>query len=156
MRHALIHRTAEVVDLFVDTYKKKRNRRTFPHKEVSNIIQYLFPGSSWRGRGAFKSVHRVYSRGRTLALKTSNPKNIRGDLRVYRRIPATIRNRYFAKVYWHTKYCLLQKYGRQTGVPQSVLVKLKGIGRQYGLRDIRSANVRKVEGRFKIVDASPA
>ena len=156
MRHALLHRTAKIVDLFIDAYKQKRKRRTFPHKEISNIIAYLFPGSSWGGRGAFKSVHRVYSRGRTLAFKTSNPRNIRSDVRVYRRIPDTIRNRYFAKVYWHTKYCLLQKYGREANVPAGKMLRLKKIGREYGLKDIRPANVRKVDGRFKIVDASPA
>lgn len=156
MRHALLHRTAEIIDLFVDAYKKKRKRWTFPHKEVSTIIVYLFPGSSFKGRGAFKTVHRVYSRGRTLVLKTSSPRMIRSDWRVYHRIPAPIRNRYFAKLYWHTKYCLLQKYGRDVNVPARNLRKLKSIGRKYGLNDIRPANIRKVEGHFKIVDASPA
>ncbi len=156
MRHALLHRTAKIIDLFVDTYKKRRKRQTFPHKEVSNIIAYLFPGSRWKGRGAFKSVHKVYSRAKTLAIKTSNPKNIRSDLRAYNRIPVTIRNHYFAKIYWHTKYCLLQKYGRETNVPKHVVRRLKQIGREHGLRDIRPENIRKVEGLFKIVDANPS
>ena len=156
MRHVLLYRTAKFVDRFVDTYKKKRKTRNFPHKKVTTIIEYLFPGSAWKGRGAFKSVHRIYSQEKTLVLKLSNPKNIRSDLRVYRRLPRKIRNRYFAKVYWHTKYCLLQKYGREVNVPLRVLERLRKIGRQYGLRDIRPANIRKVEGRFKIVDANPA
>lgn len=155
MRHSLLNRTAQIVDRFVDTHKRVRRRRSFPHKEVSTIINMLFPGSSRKGRGAFKSVHAVYSRSRTLALKTSNPKNIRTDFRAYKRIPATIRNRYFGKIYWGTKYCLLQKYGRDAHVPESVLRKLKAIGKQYGLKDIRPANIRKIDGRFKIIDALP-
>jgi hypothetical protein len=156
MRHALLNRTAQIIDRFVDTHKRVRRRTTFPHKEISEIISMLFPGSSREGRGAFKSVHVVYSRSRTLVLKTSNPRNIRTDLRAYKRIPETVRNRYFGKIYWGTKYCLLQKYGREVRVPESALLKLKSIGKAYGLKDIRPANIRKINGRFKIIDALPS
>jgi len=154
MRHALIHKKAVFIDAFVDNYRKIRHRSTFPHKEVAHIIHLLFPGSSYSGRGAFKTVHRVSSRTRDLVLKTSNRRNIRNDDRAYRKLPKTIRNRYFAKVYWRTKYCLLQKFGKSSKVPSDKLNSLKSIARKYGLTDVRPANVRKVDGKFKIVDAS--
>lgn len=154
MRHALIYKKAVFIDEFVDSYKKIRHRTSFPHKEVASIIHFLFPGSSYSGRGAFKTVHRVSSRTRDLVLKTSNRRNIRNDERAYRRLPSNIGNRYFAKVYWRTKYCLLQKFGKSEKGPPERLKKLKSIARQYGLTDVRLANVRKVDGQFKIVDAS--
>jgi hypothetical protein len=33
------------------------------------------------------------------------------------------------------------------------MIDLKSVGRRYGLIDIREDNVRKVDGRYKIVDA---
>ena len=154
MRHALIQRTARLIDQFVDAYMRARRRRTFPHKGVQEIVTLLFPGSAQRGRGAFKTVFVVRSRKRSLALKTSTSNQIMNDWLAYHSLPKNIRNRYFAKIYWLTDHCLLQKYGRESRVPTRVLTKLKDIGKQYGLRDIRPANIRKVDGRFKIVDAS--
>jgi hypothetical protein len=49
---------------------------------------------------------------------------------------------------------LLQKYGKSSKVPPERLKKLKRIAKEYGLTDVRPANVRKVDGQFKIVDAS--
>jgi len=76
------------------------------------------------------------------------------DWLAYHCLPQNIRNRYFAKIYWLTDHCLLQKYGKGNKVPEKALQKLKGIGKKYGLLDIRRANIRKVDGKFKIVDAS--
>lgn len=76
------------------------------------------------------------------------------DWLAYHNLPRNIRNRYFAKICWLTDHCLLQKYGREGRVPERVLRKLKDVGRKYGLRDIKPANIRKVDGKFKIVDAS--
>lgn len=154
MRHALIQRTARLIDQFVDAYKRARKRSTFPHREVEQIVTLLFPGSAQGGRGAFKTVFVVRSRKRLLALKTSSSSQIMNDWLAYHSLPKNIRNRYFAKIYWLTDHCLLQKYGRESRVPERVLRRLKKIGKEHGLRDVRPANVRKVDGQFKIVDAS--
>jgi hypothetical protein len=154
MRHALIRKKAEFIDQFVDAYKRIRKRTSFPHKEVGSIIHFLFPGGSYSGRGAFKTVHKVSSRAKTLVLKTSHFKNITQDVRAYKKLPQTLRNRYLAKIYWRTKYCLLQKYGRKVTMPPMELGRLKAVGKKHGLTDVRPDNVRKVDERFKIVDAS--
>lgn len=154
MRHALIRRKALLVDQFIDVYKHGRKRASFPHKAVGVMIPLLFPGSTLSGKGAFKTVHRVSSRERDLVLKTGNRGSMYNDHKAYRRVPSTLRNRYFAKVYWRTRYCLLQKYGTPGRVPPERMLKLKQIGRRYRLTDIREANIRKVEGVFKIVDAN--
>lgn len=153
MRHVLIQRTARLVDQFVDVYKRARKRTTFPHKGVHEIVTLLFPGSAKTGRGAFKTVFVVRSRKRSLALKTSNSNQIMNDWLAYHRLPKGIRNRYFAKIYWLTDHCLLQKYGQESRVPERVLRDLKKIGKKFGLRDIRPANILKIDGQFKIVDA---
>ena len=154
MRHALLHKKAEFIDHFIDVYKHARKRRSFPHQAVGTLIGLLFPGSSPEGRGAFKTVHKVSSRGRDLVLKTSSRKNLRVDERAYKRLPANVRNRYVAKIYWRTKYCLLQKYGTEAPVPPARLAKLGAVARHHGLTDIRPANIRRVGHVFKIVDAN--
>jgi len=156
VRHALIHKRAVLIDQVIDTYKTVRHRRSFPHQAVAEIVTMLFPGSALSGRGAWKTVHRISSRERDLVLKTANPRSLYQDWRAYRRLPATLRNRYFAKVYWRTKYCLLQKYGRSGRVPPQRLETLKAVAKQHGVTDVRPDNIRLVEGIFKIVDASPS
>ena len=156
MRHAILKKRAEMVDVIIDHYKRARGLRNFPKRIVADVVGLMFPHSNFEGRGFFKEVHSVRSRARKLVLKLSHAKSTRRDWRVYQRLPAGIRNRYFAKIYWHTKYCSLQKYGKKVSVPKLELEKLRMCVRKYGLRDIRADNVRKVEGRFKIVDANPS
>ena len=154
MRHALINKKAQFIDKFIVYYQRARGRSSFPHKEVGHLVKFLFPGSSYSGRGAFKTVHRISSREKDLVLKDSHHKNIMADWRVYRRISISIRNRYFAKIYWKTNYCILQKWGKKVKVPKKELIKLKLVGKRYGLTDIRFDNIRKVDGHFKIIDAN--
>lgn len=93
------------------------------------------------------------SLARDLALKIGGEENITKDIEVYDSLPSNIRNRYFAKIYWHTRYCLLQKYGKAVKIPPKTLEALRGKAASYRLTDVRAANIRKVDGRFKIVDA---
>jgi len=154
VRHALIYKKAELIDHFIDVYKQAMKRRSFPHQAVGTVIGLLFPGSAPSGRGVFKTVHRVSSRERDLVLKTSSRRNLQVDERAYKRLPANVRNRYFAKIYWRTKYCLLQKYGTAGPVPPARLAKLETVAKRHGLTDIRPANIRRVGRVFKIADAN--
>jgi hypothetical protein len=156
MRHATLKKRAEIVDLVITHYKRARGLRNFPKRIVADIVGLLFPHSGFEGRGVFKEVHSVHSRARKLVLKLSHAKSTKRDWKVYQRLPDRIRNRYFAKIYWHTKYCSLQKFGKKVRVPEKELQKLRTRVKKYGLTDIKAANVRKVEGHFKIVDANPS
>ena len=71
-------------------------------------------------------------------------------------MPAGIRHVYFARVFWHTKYCLLQEYGVETYVSAENLVQIRAIADKYGLLDITCDNIRSVNGNLKIIDASIA
>jgi hypothetical protein len=140
----------------IEAYMRAQNRSTFPHGAVGKILRFVFPGSRLLGRGAYKSVYRVGSNVRDLALKTSNAKNIRVEGHVYKRLPPGVRNWYFGKIYWATKYCLLQKYGTRGRIPSGRLEKLKEIARRYGLTDVRPGNIRRIGKVFKIIDANPS
>lgn len=154
MRHSRIHKRARFIDEFIDSYRKVRKLRNFPHKAVKTILPLIFPGSRFAGRGAFKTVHKVSSRAKDLVLKTSRARHVKREKRAYERFPKSLRNRYFAKIYWITKYCVLQKYGRRAKVAEPELKRLKRKAKEHGLTDIRPENIRKVDGRFKIIDAN--
>lgn len=155
-RHSKLKQRAEILDLIIDHYIKARNRKNFPRKIVAELVRLIFPDSSFQGRGFFKEVHAIRSPAHTRVLKLSNKKSTARDWRLYNRLPGSSRNHYFAKIYWRTKYCLLQKYGRKAKVPKAQLEKLRAFGRKNHLTDIKSDNIRKIDGRFKIVDAHPS
>ncbi len=156
MKHTKIHYKALFIDEFVGYYNRTRKRGRFPHKQVGVLIKYLFPNSKWFGNGNHKTAFRVWSDfGRNpLVLKVGSKSAIKNDLKVYNRIPESKRNRYFAKIYHKTNYCILQKYGKKIKVSPEIKKSLKAIGKRYGFRDVRDANIRFIKGRPKIVDAS--
>lgn len=156
MRHKTIFEKAKFVDEFVDHYNKIRKRENFPHKAVGAVIKLLFPNSKKLGGGRFKTAFYVSSRKRDLVIKVSKTKNLKNDFKVYKRIPNSIRNRYHAKLYWKTKYCLLQKWGKvkkNLSKKDPELVQLKNRLKPYDLTDIRPANVGLVDGKLKVLDA---
>jgi hypothetical protein len=119
------------------------------------MAEFILPKSKWVGNGAFKNVYRVRTQARNLVLKIGDHRHILNDLRAYRRFPTGIRNRYFAKIYWRTKYCLLQKFGEPAGrISETKLRRLRKIGKRNGLWDVKPANIRVVDGQYKIVDAN--
>lgn len=155
MRHARIKQKARFLDQFIDDYKRMRKRKNFPHQAVEKIMPLIFRRWRREGRGAFKTVHRVSSTSRHVALKTASAKHIRRDWRIYKGLSRRTRNRYFAKIYWTTKYCLLQKYGKSIRrIPRREMHKLKRFARENGLWDVRPANIRRMDGHYKIVDAN--
>lgn len=153
-RHAYIARKALLLDKLIEAYSRARRLRRFPRKRAREIAALLFPGSSYADDGAYKTVQKVSSRARHLVLKLSKPENIRADLRAYVRLPRRIRNWHFTKIYWATKYCLLQKRGKRRPIPSEQFAKLREVAARYGLKDVRRENIRQVDGRFKIIDAT--
>jgi hypothetical protein len=155
LRHERIRKKARFLDEFIEAHKKARRRKRFPHQAVEVIIPLLFRRWRAEGRGAFKTVHRVSTTSRHVALKTASAKHISKDWRIYQTLPRGTRNRYFAKIYWKTKYCLLQKYGKQVRrVSPRAMTTLKKFAKENGLWDVQPGNIRKIDGHYKIVDAN--
>ncbi|TSC74091.1 MAG: hypothetical protein G01um101433_1104 [Parcubacteria group bacterium Gr01-1014_33] len=158
MRHSRIYKNARVLDKLIDYYRNAHPGKKLPSKKVLDILMpLLFSDAQHIGRGYFKHAYYVSSSTRDLVLKIGKSESIRADIKVYKRLPKTVRNRYFAKLYWHTRYCLLQKYGKKAIVPKHIVDGLNQIGQQYGISDIgisNTKNIRKIDGHFKIIDAN--
>jgi len=80
-------------------------------------------------------------------LKVSNKRSIENDHRAYKRLPESIRHQLFARIFWHTKYCLLQEYGFSVHVTGEQLAYVRRVVYKYGVYDIKAENL-------KIVDAN--
>ena len=157
MHHENIRKKAEFIDRFIELYRQLRKRKRFPHNATGKLILLLFPNSKKLAKGAHKTSFSIQIRRKRLALKISERKDLRNDFRAYRRLPITIRNRYFAKMYWATKHCLLQKLAKQKPIitkKNYQFLKLKKKLTSHHLTDIRPANVGWIDGKLKVLDAN--
>jgi hypothetical protein len=155
MKYSDIKKKAIRIDKFID---KNRKSFTLPMNEIVAIIKYLFPSCYAMSKGWFKTVFTICpqrgSKGEVLMLKVGKEGSIKNDIKAWKRVPKKIRERYFAKIHWHTKYSLLQEWGKEVNVALKDIEKLKMIGAKYGLIDIQKKNIRKVNGSLKIIDAN--
>jgi hypothetical protein len=103
-----------------------------------------------------KVVFHLRHKSHRLVLKVGKTEAIEHDHRAYKQMPASLRHVYFARVFWHTKYCLLQEYGAEAEVSTRELAQLRAIATKYGLLDISCDNIRSVNGNLKIIDAGIA
>jgi hypothetical protein len=133
---------------------KKTNR--MPWKEIEAILKILYPNTKYEkvAAGYYKHVFVIHTDTRWFALKIGRrPEHIRKDFKTYNDLPQKSRNRNYAKIYWAKDIFMLQKWGERVDVPPDEVKRLKEWGRKWGLKDIRPANIMKVDGRFKIIDA---
>jgi hypothetical protein len=155
MKYKEINKKALLIDEFIDI-----NRKTFtlPMKEIDAIIKFLFPSCYVKSNGWFKTVYRICtksgSKNRVLVLKIAKRDSIENDHSVYKLLPKRVRRKYFARMYWHTKYCLLQEYGIEANATSKDVERLARIALKYGVTDIKKENIRKIDGMLKIVDAN--
>jgi len=146
----------KIIEPAIQHIKRSRKRGTMPFKEIETILKICFPKTRYHktGKGFFKHVFVIHSDTKKLVLKIGrSKKHLRKDYTTYNSLPKSIRNRYFAKIYWRYGLFMLQKYGKEVRVPAKELERLKKIGRKYRLKDIREANIMKIDNKLKIVDA---
>ena len=157
MRFKKEYNLCKVIDLISDINRKNR----MPHQMFRKLVVLLFPKAKnvTKGVSAFKTVYKITEK---LVVNYGDHKHIMNDKKAYNRIPQKIRNRHFAKIYWHTKYTYLQKLGHDIKMPKEKIkrdkrfLKLKRLEKKYNIRDVRPDNVKLFGKRtFKIIDANP-
>ncbi len=156
MKFKSLHERAELLDDIVDSYLKSKGTAFVPMNELRNIVPMMFPNTAMVNFGMHKLVFRVRHKSHELALKIGKEDAIEKDHKAYKQLPSQYRHVYFAKVFWHTKYCLLQEYGVEVDVTPQELVQLRSIASRFGLLDISCDNIRNINGYLKIIDAGIA
>jgi hypothetical protein len=125
-------------------------------EETKYIVLIVFPNSTVEGSGWHKTAFCIQSNDRMFILKVGKNESIENDHRIYKRLPKKIRTKYFAKIFWHTKYCLLQEYGQAVEVTDEQLENLRKILSPYGLIDLKRENFKKIDDQLKLIDANMA
>ena len=156
MKLKSLHEKAKLLDNSIDDYIKTNNSIFVPMQNLEQLVFTVFPDARVSNYGLHKLVFFLRHKSHELALKIGKSSAIELDHKAYKLMPTTIRHAYFARIFWHTKYCLLQEYGVETDVSAQELVQLRAIADQYGLLDITCDNIRSVNGALKIIDASIA
>ena len=148
-----MHEKARFLDKSIDEYIKAERTSFIPMRKLPKIVGTVFPDAVMVNFGLHKLVFHLKCNSRDVALKVGKQQAVERDHTAYRQLPSNLRHVYFAKVFWHTKYSLLQEYGVEAEVTRQQLLLLRAIARRYGLLDITCDNVRVVNGNLKIIDA---
>ena len=151
-----MHEKAKLLDDLIDEYIKTKDSIFVPMKNLKQIVVMIFPNAFMVNLGIHKLVFRLRHKSHELALKIGKKEAIERDHQAYKQLPKNIRHVYFARLFWHTKYCLLQEYGVEANVSTEELAQLRAIAGKYGLLDISCENIRSVNGDLKIIDAGIA
>ncbi len=147
---------AKILDGLIDSYLTAKKTTFVPMSELVNVVPMIFSKSSMLSYGMHKLVFRVNFKSKILALKIGKKEAIENDHKAYQQLPRQYRHVYFARVFWHTKYCLLQEYGKEVEVTAEELTQLRSIASKFGLLDISCENIRNIDGYLKIIDAGVA
>ena len=117
MKFKSLHEKAKLIDDLIDEYIKTKNSSFVPMKNLEQIVIAVFPEARLCNFGLHKLVFFLRHKSHELALKIGKSETIERDHEAYRQMPPSMRHVYFARVFWHTKYCLLQEYGVEAEVP---------------------------------------
>ncbi len=154
MKYKTLHQTARQIDHLIDHYMHASRSTFIKQNELKNLILKDFPDLYVKDAGWHKIVFGIYSTEQKIVLKVGSQNSIEKDHRAYKRVPKNQRHQLFAKIFWHTKYCLLQQYGSPANVTKQELDILRRTVYQYGISDIKAENLKRINGELKIVDAN--
>lgn len=156
MKYESLHHRAKILDDLIDAYLDSRKTAFVPMNELQNIIPTIFSEAKMVSYGMHKMVFHLTYRQRDLALKIGKKDTIEADHQTYKQLPHPYRHVYFARIFWHTRYCLLQEFGVEVEVTPEELGQIRSIAGKFGLLDISCDNIRNVNGYLKIIDAGLA
>lgn len=154
MKYKPLYDKARQIDHLVDHYMYSHGTSVISQEELKKLILKDFSDLYVKSFGWHKIVFGIHSLDQEIVLKVGAKKSIENDHRAYNRVPENQRHQLFAKIFWHTKYCLLQQPGSPAKVSQKELDNLSGIGYNYGIFDIKADNLMRIDGKLKIIDAN--
>jgi hypothetical protein len=126
-----------------------------PQEQLKKLILKDFPELYLKDFGWHKIVFGIRV-DQKLVLKVGAKNSIENDHRAYKRVPESTRHQLFARIFWHTKYCLLQEYGFPAKVSPMELANLRRIVYKYGISDVKADNLKRIDGQLRVIDANVA
>lgn len=151
-----IYEKAKKLDQLIDNYKIVNQKSFVPKENLVGLVLDVFPDGKLLGYGLYKVVFQLDYRSSKLVLKVGKSQAIELDHKAYKYLPHQVRHIYFAKMFWHTKYVLLQEFGVESEVSEQEFAQIRSLAAKYNLLDITCDNIRTVDGNHKIIDAAIA
>ncbi len=156
MEYKVFYNDAKQIDSMIGYYFKSTKASVLPFNDFIIIIHKKFPSFYLIGKGTHKISFKVDDGKKLLVLKVGKKETIENDHRAYKLLPKRVRRKYFAKIFWHTKYCLLQEYGKDAVATSKQVENIRELMGRYGLIDIRCENIKMIDGELKVIDANIA
>ncbi|HLN88957.1 MAG TPA: hypothetical protein VK253_02720 [Candidatus Binatia bacterium] len=154
MKYKTLYNIARQIDHLIDHYMHSTGSAFIPQNELKNLILKNFPNLYIKDAGWHKIAFGIRTTDQKIVLKVGAKNIVEKDHRAYKRVPQNMRHQLYAKIYWHTKYCLLQEYGSPANATKKELDSLRRIVYRYGISDIKEENLRKFDGEIRIIDAN--
>jgi hypothetical protein len=148
-----LHAIAKELDNSIDDYIINEKIGFLSFSDLEKTVMNVLPNAVMVDFGLHKLVFSLRHKTHILALKVGRAQAIELDHKVYKQMPKDGRDVYFARIFWHTKYSLLQEWGIEVEVSPQQLLQLRGIAEKYGLLDVTCDNIRSFNGNLKIIDA---
>ncbi len=154
MKYRELHHQAKHIDRLIDAELHARGGLFLAQEQLKMIILKNYAEFYVESSGWHKVVFGNSAIDHKVVLKVGPKKSIELDHRAYKRVPERVRHRFFARIFWHTKYCLLQEYGIKANVTKEQLTCVRQAIYKYGIFDVKADNLRWVEGELKVIDAN--
>jgi hypothetical protein len=154
LKYKTIHQTAKQIDHLIDHHIHASETSVIPQEELKKLVLKNFPDFYVQNVGWHKIVFGIRSFDQKIVLKVGPKNSIENDHRAYKRVPENLRHKVFARIFWYTKYCLLQEFGYPANVTQEELTRLRKIIYKYGVFDVKAENLKMINGELKIIDAN--
>ncbi|MCL4429851.1 MAG: hypothetical protein M1167_03765 [Chloroflexi bacterium] len=156
MKYKTLHHTARQIDQLIDHYMHSSVSVFIQQNELRQLVLKSFPDLYVENVGWHKIVFGIHSIDQKIVLKVGTKKSIENDHRAYKRVPESMRHQLFARIFWHTKYCLLQEYGFPAHVTPQELANLRRVLYRYGISDVKADNLKRIDGQLRIIDVNVA
>lgn len=154
LKYKQLHHEAKYIDRIIDRQLILLGGTFLTPDEVEALVEANYPDFEVENCGWHKTVFRNRQVDHKVVLKIGPSRSIENDYQAYKHVPETLRHLYFARIYWHTKYCLLQVFGETANVTDEELDCMRQAVYKYGVFDIKPENLRWIEGELKIIDAN--
>jgi hypothetical protein len=154
LKYKQLNHEAKHIDRLIDHQLHHQGGHFLTPQALQDVVTKNYPDFTVENSGWHKTVFRNKKSDHQVVLKIGPHKSIENDHHAYKQVPETIRHLHFARIFWHTKYCLLQEFGEEATVTKEQLDCVRQAVYRYGVFDIKSENLRWIDGELKIIDAS--
>jgi hypothetical protein len=154
LRYEQIHHDAKHIDRLIDLNLHVTKTQFMPQESLKKLVLSTFPDYYVINSGWHKTVFGNHKTDHKVVLKVGPKKSIESDHQSYKAVPKKVRHELFARIFWHTRYCLLQQYGEPIFVSTAELNCLRRTVYKYGIFDIKEDNLRLINCELRIIDAN--